>query len=86
MSKLKINYRHPDGTRTSTTLPEHIYLTWVECLEQPPTSREALARAISDRLEEGLKKFPSVPGKTQQERIESLLMSDVRAALWSLSH
>lgn len=84
MSDIKINYRHADGTRTSATIPQHIYLTWADSLENPPTSKEGLARAMVERVEEGLKKGPNKE-TTQQKRIEALLMEDVRAALWRLN-
>lgn len=83
-TKIKINYRHPDGTRTSATIAPHIYLTWADSLENAPVSRDKLARAMVERVESGLKKRAAEPGQTQQERIEALLMADVRDALWML--
>lgn len=80
MEGIKVNF-YNKGKRTSAIIPEHIYLTWADAIENPPQSREELSSLMAQRIEEGFKEKHKTYS-TQQKIIESFLMEDVRKKLW----
>lgn len=81
---MKINYRKPDGSRTSATIPGHIYLAWAASLSQ----EDGILQALVARVESGLRrnqedKDSGIQELTRQRQIESLLMDDIKGKLMS---